>query len=76
MSNQVTPTRPIHFEQRDIVFESGGVKFIIHVTADMANINPAPSPVTPSNPYSTTRASNTSSKYGSNRWRKDDVPRE
>jgi hypothetical protein len=50
MSNQVTPTRPIHFEQRDIVFESGGVKFIIHVTADMANINPAPSPVTPVTP--------------------------
>jgi hypothetical protein len=51
MSNQVTPnaqnTKPVHFEQRDIVFESGGVKFIIHVSADMSGIpNPPPNPVT------------------------------
>jgi hypothetical protein len=52
MSNQVTPntnnkTQPIHFAQRDIVFESGGVKFIVHVSADMSG---APNPPQPPNP--------------------------
>lgn len=55
MSNpQVTPnaqkTQPVHFEQKDIVFESGGVKFVVHIAADMttANVNPPPpNPVTP-----------------------------
>lgn len=52
MSNTpITPvTKPVHFEQKDIVFESGGVKFIVHVSADMSgklNPPPNPNPVTP-----------------------------
>ena len=46
-----TKTQPVHFDNRDIVFESGGVKFVIHVTADMTipPVNP-PNPITPVTP--------------------------
>lgn len=51
MSNQVTPTQnpPIHFPQKDLVFESGGIRFIIHISADInGNILVDPNnPVTP-----------------------------
>jgi len=52
-SNQptVTKTQPVHFENRDLVFETGGVKFVLHVQADMTTSNtpnpPPPNPVTP-----------------------------
>lgn len=42
-----TKTQPVHFENRDLVFETGGVKFIIHVSADVTGMpNPPPNPVT------------------------------
>jgi hypothetical protein len=46
-----TPTQPVHFANRDLVFETGGVKFVMHVTADMTTtVNPPPNPVTPNPP--------------------------
>ena len=56
MSNPITPisaTNPPqptskHFANQDIVFESGGVKFVIHVSGDMTVKDiPQPNPVTP-----------------------------
>lgn len=54
MSNQVSPTinsnnppQPpsTHFAGKDVVFESGGVKFVIHVAMDV--VSPTPNPVNP-----------------------------
>jgi hypothetical protein len=45
-------TKPVHFDNRDIVFETGGVKFVMHVTADMSG-TPAPSPNPTPNPTPT-----------------------
>jgi hypothetical protein len=50
----VQKTQPVHFANRDLIFETGGVKFVMHVTADMtaSNVNPPPepNPVTPPTP--------------------------
>lgn len=49
MSNpqQVTPTNSAnttHFDTKDIVFESGGIKFVVHVSADASTVTPQPTP--------------------------------
>jgi len=52
-NNNASQEQKTHFAPQDVVFESGGVKFIVHIgldTSSVVNPPPGPGPITPVTP--------------------------